>query len=148
MKIPIAHGLFLLFLSCPLLWGDIIELRNGDLLSGTILSMDSEQVRISTEYGTLTIRRDLILRGEFGEEGDAPEAVELEDLDPSIHEKLIYQLPFEENYRNLKTHLTPMEAHGLRSASAGGTATLNGSHPRLRGLLEMLPVILRSVPSK
>jgi hypothetical protein len=45
---------------------DRLELRNGDVITGTIQLMDAEQIVIHTEYGVLEVARDAVLRGEFG----------------------------------------------------------------------------------
>jgi hypothetical protein len=47
---------------------DRIELANGDVLNGTIVTMDDQTVMIRTEYGSLEIPRGRIVRGEFGDQ--------------------------------------------------------------------------------
>lgn len=48
---------------------DRLELANGDVVSGTIVRMDTTTVVIHTEFGVLEIPRERVLRGFFG---DAP----------------------------------------------------------------------------
>ena len=45
---------------------DRLELRNGDVITGTIQLMDSERIVIETEYGVMEVERGAVLRGEFG----------------------------------------------------------------------------------
>lgn len=51
-------------------WADRLELNNGDVITGTIESLDAETVTIRTDYGLLEIDRDAVRRGEFGLVGD------------------------------------------------------------------------------
>lgn len=45
---------------------DRLELRNGDVITGTIEQMDDSTIVIRTDYGTLDVQRDAVVRGEFG----------------------------------------------------------------------------------
>jgi len=45
---------------------DRLELRNGDVITGTIQQMDGDRILIQTEYGVLEVERSAVLRGEFG----------------------------------------------------------------------------------
>lgn len=45
---------------------DRLELRNGDVITGTIESMDETQIRIRTDYGLLEVDRGAVALGEFG----------------------------------------------------------------------------------
>ena len=45
---------------------DRLELRNGDVITGTIQLMDAEHIVIQTEYGVMEVERGAVLRGEFG----------------------------------------------------------------------------------
>lgn len=47
-------------------WADRLELRNDDVITGTIQLMDAEKIVVQTEYGLLEVQRDAVLRGEFG----------------------------------------------------------------------------------
>ncbi len=66
---------------------DRIELANGDVISGTITEMNAQSVSIRTEYGVLTIPREEVVRGVFGEEdvallgSIAPDAIVLDAAD-------------------------------------------------------------------
>jgi len=63
---------------------DRLELANGDIVSGTIVSMDAETVVIATEYGRLTVARSAVVRGEFGT-GSAAEPEQENDPDLIFH---------------------------------------------------------------
>jgi len=52
-----------------ILYADELELSNGDIISGTIITMDAEKVVIETEYGKLTIKRKFVKRGVFAAKG-------------------------------------------------------------------------------
>ncbi|MFW5689243.1 MAG: hypothetical protein ACOC1U_06710, partial [Spirochaetota bacterium] len=47
---------------------DRLELANGDVITGTITSMDAERVVIRSDYGVLEIPRSSIVRGTFGDD--------------------------------------------------------------------------------
>lgn len=57
----------------PLL-ADRVELVNGDVVTGTITRVDATSVVVETEFGTLTIPRDRVLRGVFGNDDGLGEA--------------------------------------------------------------------------
>lgn len=67
---------------------DRLELANGDILSGTIVSVDEETVVIATEYGRLTVERSAVVRGEFGLGAAAQSG---EEIDPD----LIFHFPLD-----------------------------------------------------
>lgn len=45
---------------------DRIELHNGDVITGTIVHMDADVIRVRTDYGTLEIDRAAVVSGQFG----------------------------------------------------------------------------------
>jgi len=51
-------------------YADRLELVNGDVITGTIESVDESTVVILTEYGRLVVDRTAVRRGEFGLTGD------------------------------------------------------------------------------
>jgi hypothetical protein len=67
MKQIIIWCFFILFTSF-ILYADELELSNGDIITGTIVSMDEEEVVIETEYGRLTIKRKFVKKGIFAGE--------------------------------------------------------------------------------
>ena len=107
---------------------DEIHLKNGDYITGHIISMDEESVIVSTSYGELTIDRSQILAGSFSSEESVPEeALEVEllfDGDPEIPEG---------------STLTVAEYGVQRSTGADGTpdssvrSTGNGAYIELTG---------------
>ena len=74
-----------LLLALPII-GDYLELSNGDRISGTILSLNSKQVRLKTSYGTIEIPREEILWGEFGTPGTTGETKTTEKQIDVLHE--------------------------------------------------------------
>ena len=57
----VRFGFLLIGLLCTPLHADILWMRNGDRLSGNVLLMDDEQIRIALPYGEpLTVRRDAV----------------------------------------------------------------------------------------
>lgn len=55
---------------------DRLELRNGDVITGTIQRMDTEVIVIRTEYGILEVERSAVVRGDFGAaDGDVIESL-------------------------------------------------------------------------
>ncbi len=67
---------------------DELYLKNGDYITGHIVSMNEKTVVVRTSYGELTIDRSQILSGSFSQEGSLPEdSLEVEllfDGDPEI----------------------------------------------------------------
>ena len=59
-------AVLLLVAIAAVLSADRLELENGDVISGTITSMDAQTISIQTEYGMLEIPRHQVVRGEFG----------------------------------------------------------------------------------
>jgi hypothetical protein len=91
----IRHLLVLTFawaltLAAAIAGADELHLKNGDYISGHIISMDEDTVILSTSYGELTIDRSQILSGSFSSEEATPEgSLEVEllfDGDPEIPE--------------------------------------------------------------
>ncbi len=62
-----------LVLATSSLVADRLELENGDVVSGTIVGMTHGTVTIRTDYGTLEVPRERIVRGVFGADAE-PEA--------------------------------------------------------------------------
>jgi len=51
------------------LCADVLELLNGDTITGKIILMNEEEIIVKTEYGKLTIKREYIKKGEFTGDG-------------------------------------------------------------------------------
>lgn len=61
---------------------DVIHLENGDKITGQIISMSEETVKIRTAYGTIEIDRSSIVSGEFGD-GESTAVSEIPPADDS-----------------------------------------------------------------
>lgn len=68
MRTLFLVGLAVVMSSVPLA-ADRLDLSNGDVISGTIVFMDTEIIRIRTDYGTLEIERRAVSSGAFGSAG-------------------------------------------------------------------------------
>jgi len=79
---PLFLGVMLLAASIGL-GADRLQLANGDIISGTIVSMNAEVIIIDTEYGQLEIERARVVRGSFGGDLDPdpsePDAASVEE---------------------------------------------------------------------
>ncbi len=65
-------GTVVLWLICTAGAAEVIFLKNGDVLHGTLVGVDARRVTLKTEYGSLTIPKKDILRIEY-EGGEAPQ---------------------------------------------------------------------------
>ena len=90
---------------------DELQLRNGDFISGHIVSMDEVSVVIRTSYGELTIDRSQVLSGSFSTDESIP--LEGRTLELLFDNETDY-------------------AQGPGGSSAGGPAGGTGRLPNLR----------------
>lgn len=102
---------------------DRLELENGDVVSGTIVSMNEEDVVISTGYGTLRIPRDRVVLGSFGEASADDEASR--GADGSLTD-LVFRFPLDG---------TLADAAGTNTLTNNGMAYVADAEGRPRGAL-------------
>lgn len=73
-----VSGLFLLF--APL-YSDTVRLKNGDVLTGSIVELNKDTIKIETEYGSFLLKRKFVSEGVFqkssppGEPASSPDVM-------------------------------------------------------------------------
>ncbi len=82
MKQVLLAWFFTLCLLITPAYADVLYLKDGSVLKGSITKLDSQSVEIRTSAGVFTIARDQIKKSEMGEAVSAPAAAEDKKLSP------------------------------------------------------------------
>jgi hypothetical protein len=92
MKIILLSILFVPLFN-TILFGEEVYLKNGDRITGTILSYTQEELILKTSFGVLTIKRDDVVSIKMETEKDTPvetkSPLELEKEQPEVEEKTL-----------------------------------------------------------
>jgi hypothetical protein len=124
--------LILLVAAAHSVTADVVRLKDGSLVEGTVTGLDSEAVVISVRFGTLTIKRSDVTRIDFGEalpdtgrgetEPAKPEMESREEPERIQEEEEALQEPVIEQE---KTPKSPKIAAALAVIPGGGYAYLD-----------------------
>jgi hypothetical protein len=80
---------------------DTVHLNNGDIVSGTITTLNDNKVTMKTEYGTVMVKKDFIKRIEFSKGNGDPGVFENQS---GLDDEYDYEYKNEQAYENGRSY--------------------------------------------